>query len=174
MPQALSDWRMARSFIGNNGTASLESAELDFNIGTREAIEIASVYGHLPVTVITTSTSIAPVHAVQSLRVEDGTVEVLSNDAADADQFDNDSEVIFEQNKTFVSFDVATEGGGPAVAQSPTGQIVFANPILSAINLTHVVENVGLTTVGGLLLIEYRYVSLSDRELAFQFARRRR
>ena len=171
MPQAIADWRMARSFIGALGAA--ESVELDFNIGTQEAIEIASVAGNLAFGTITANAAPVTRTAQQSLRVEDGTIEVLAIDETSADAFDNDSEVMFEQFVNGVAFDGTTEGG--AAIAGVNHYIKYAEPILSPINLTHGVINQGsVSAVAAALLIEYRYVRLSLSELAFQFARRRR
>ena len=173
MVKAISDWRHARSAIGNAGTE--ETVELDFNIGNREAIEIASVQGLINISAVTEATSaIAPITTEQSLHIEDGTIEALSSASGDVDQFDNDSEVVYQQTATGVWFNGTTEAA--AVLQiHPEGLIVFAHPILSPINLTHRVDNAaGSMACLGVLLIEYRYVELSDQELAFQFARRRR
>lgn len=171
MPQAITDWRMARSFIGGLGAA--ESREMDFNIGTQEAIEIASISGHLAFGTITSAATILTRIAQQSVRVEDGTIEALDLDETDADVFDNDSEVIFEQFLNGIAADGTTE-----MAASISGvnyREVFAEPILSPINLSHGVINEGsVSAVSAVVVIEYRYVRLSLNELAFQFARRRR
>lgn len=171
MPQAITDWRTARSFIGALGSA--EGAELDFNIGTQEAIEIASVAGNLGFGTITSGSSILTRLAQQSLRIEDGTVEILAIDETSPDAFDNDSEVVFEQFLNGIAFDGSSEG---AAAINGVNLVVkFAEPILSPINPTHHVINSGsVSAVAAVLLIEYRYVRLSLNELAFQFARRRR
>lgn len=172
MVKAISDWRHARSMIGNAGTQ--ETVELDFNIGTREAIEIASVQGIINVSSITEAAAIAPIAVEQSLHVEDGTIEALNSAEGDADQFDNDSEVIYQQSATMVSFNGTTEAAA-YLQVHPSGIVVFARPILSPINLTHRSDNAaGSSGSACILLIEYRYVELSDQELAFQFARRRR
>lgn len=172
MTKPISDWRTARSFIG--AAATQETAELDFNIGTREAIEIASVLGIMNLTSLTEVTTISPVISEQSLHMEDGTIEVLSSAEADADQFDNDSEVIYQQTVINAAFNGTTEAAAMLVVM-PNSIVVFAEPVVSPINLTHRVDNAaGASGFGGILLIEYRYVELSDQELAFQFARRRR
>ena len=171
MPQAITDWRMARSFIG--GLAAAESAELDFNIGTQEAIEIASVSGHIALGTVTSGSTILARVAQQTLRIEDGVIEVLSIDETDVDVFDNDSEVVFEQDLNIIAFDGTTEGG--AAIDGTNFEKVYKSPILSPINPTHGVINSGsVSAIGATLLIEYRYVRLSLNELAFQFARRRR
>jgi len=172
MPKAISDWRFARSFIGNAGTQ--ETVELDFNIGNREAIEIASVLGIINISAITEAATIAPIAVEQSLHVEDGQIVALLSAATDADSFDNDSEVIYEQSATMVSFNGTTEGAA-YLTHVPSGLVVFANPIVSPINLTHRSDNAaGSSASACKLLIEYRYVELNNEELAFQFARRRR
>jgi hypothetical protein len=167
----ITDWRIARSQIGAVGAA--EQAVLDFNIGTAEAIEIASVAGKLALGTITSASTILARTAQQSLHIEDGTIVVLAIDETDADAFDNDSEVIFEQLLNAIAFDGTTEGA--AAIDGVNFTKTFAKPILSPINLTHAVKNEGsVTAVVAILLIEYRYVKLTTQELAFQFARRRR
>ena len=167
----ISDWRFARSFIGALGAA--ESVELDFNISTKEAIEIASVAGHLAFGTITSTGTIAPRLAQQSVRIEEGTIEVLSLDETDADVFDNDSELIFEQFLNGIAFDGTTEGA--AAIDGVNYERVFNKPVISPINLTHSVINEGsVSAVAAVVVIEYRYVELTTPELAFQFARRRR
>lgn len=167
----ITDWRTARSQIGALGAA--EGNELDFNIGTQEAIEIASIAGHLAFGTITSAATILTRLAQQSVRIEDGTVETLSLDETDADAFDNDSEVIFEHFLNGIAFDGTTEGG--AAIDGVNYERVFAEPILSPINLTHHVINEGsVSAVTAVVIIEYRYVRLTTQELAFQFARRRR
>jgi len=172
MPKAISDWRMARSMIGNAGT--LESVELDFNIGNREAIEIASVLGIINVSSITEGASILPIAVEQSLHVEDGQIETILSAETDADSFDNDSEVIYQQSATMVSFNGTTEGAA-YLEITPSGLVTYAHPIVSAINLTHRSDNAaGSSGSACILLIEYRYVELTNEELGFFFARRRR
>jgi len=172
MGRPLSDWRVARSFIG--AAAAEESAEMDFNIGQREAIEISSVLGLMGPTAVVSTTTPTPVLSEQSLHIESGTIDALNSTGAAADQFDRDTEVIYEQALSVIAFDGTTEGAG-AISVTPSGLVVFAEPILSPINLTHRVDNEGsVMDVGCTLLVYYRYVELSTSELAFQFARRRR
>lgn len=172
MPTAITDWRTARSFIGLGVVSSVESVELDFNIGTQEAIEISGIQGGLQPFSVVSAATIVPLIMQQSIHVEDGTLETLSIDATDADQFDNDSEVIFEQRAGLIAFDGTTEGG--AALEGFNKSYKFARPIISPINLTHRGENNGACTGIAVVIIEYRYVRLSTQELAFQFARRRR
>lgn len=171
MTVPLTDWRIARSFIGALGAA--ESSELQFNIGTQEAIEIASISGRLAFGTITSAATIVPRLAQQSLHLEDGAITVPDLDETDADVFDSDAEIIFEQFLNGIAFDGTTEGG--AAIDGVNIEKVFRRPFISPINPTHSVVNEGsVSAVSALLLIEYRFVKLDIRELAFQFSRRRR
>lgn len=172
MGRPISDLRIARSFIG--AAATEESVEIDFSIGRREAIEISAVLGTMAPTAAVATSTPTPVLAEQTLHIEDGTIEALSSTGGAPDQFDNDSEVLFHQVLSVIAFDGSTEAAG-ALSVTPSGLVTFPEPILSPVNLTHRADNEGaILDVGCTLMIYYRYVELSDRELAFQFARRRR
>jgi hypothetical protein len=175
MARPISDVRVARSFVGNNGAGAVETVELDFSLGSREAIEIFSIQGFMNHAAMPVTAGPVVNWNQQTLHVEDDALIVPNQQAADADQFDNDSEVIFEQILSAVV--VKDDVSGNAFLSSiitPNDAVVFAEPIRSPVNLTHRVENSGVATVGALLLIQYRYIELSDSELAFAFARRRR
>jgi len=170
----ITDWRIARSKIGQAGAGTLEEVELDFNIGSDEAIEIASVQGLMNMATATGGSTQAPVVAQQNLHIEDGTIELtLDTDVSAADQFDNDSEVFYSQAVNESTFNGTTEASS-YLTVTPSSQVVYREPIISPINITHAVKLITGITVIAIVLIEYRYVRLSDRELAFQFARRRR
>ena len=172
MSTVISDWRVSRSFIG--AAATEESVELDFNLGTREALEIAGILGTMGPTAAVATGTPTPVLSEQSLHIESGTIEALNSPGAAANQFERDSEVIYQQVLSVIAFDGTTEAAG-ALSVTPSGIVVFAEPFLAPINLTHRVDNEGaVLDVGCTLLIYYRYVELNDRELGFQFARRRR
>lgn len=172
MPKAISAWRMARSFIGN--TATQESVELDFNIGSREAIEIAGILGTLAPTAAVATGTPTPVLSEQTLHAEDGTIQALNSPASAADQFERDSEVLYHQVLSVIAFDGSTEAAG-AIAVTPSGWVTYPRPILLPFNPTHRSDNEGaVLDVGATLLLMYRYVQLSDTELALEFARRRR
>lgn len=175
MTQPISGWRFARSKIGNAGTGTVENAVLNFNIGPDEAIEIASVMGHLVHATADDAATMGQVQSVQRLHIEDGTLDTPGGvDVTEADDFDNDTEVIFEQFMTEITFNGTTEAAA-LMLQSPAEPVIYAERILSPINLSHTVEAPsGGVTVTGILMIEYRYVRLTDRELALQFSRRRR
>ena len=172
MVTAISGYRFARSFIGN--AATQETVELDFNIGTREAIEIAGILGTLAPTALVETSTPTPVLSEQSLHLEDGTIEALNSTGAAADQFENDTEVVYHQVLSAIGFRGVDEAAG-ALSVTPNGWVNYPRPILSPINPTHRVDNEGaVMDVGATLLILYRYVELSDKELALEFARRRR
>lgn len=172
MPVPITGWRVARSFIGGAGTE--ETAELDFNIPVNGAIEIAGVLGLPNVTVVASGASIGPVHSEQSLHIENGTIQLLATSADEADEFDTDSEVIYSQSVNLMAFDGTTEGAA-WLAITPSGLVTFPRPIISPINPTHRSDNdAAAADIGFILMIYYRYVRLSDRELGFEFARRRR
>lgn len=173
MPRAISDWRVANSFIGQAGVSSVETAELDFNIGSREAIEIAGVLGLLIISTITEVTTPAPIQAVQTLHIEDGMIQDVEVSTSEADNFDNDSEVIYQQVMN-VDAVIGVDEASEMIDVHPSGLVTFPAPILSPINLTHRAENNSNLTTAARLLIYYRYVALSDAELALQFSRRRR
>lgn len=175
MTQAISGWRFARSKIANAGTGTVETAVLNFNIGPDEAIEIVSILGHIVPATADDGAAIAPVQCVQRLHIEDGNLDTPGGiDVTEADDFDNDSEVMFEQFLTEITFNGTTEAA-VTYMQSPNGLIRFEEGVLLPINPTHSVETpTGGVTATGILLIEYRYVRLSDKELAMQFTRRRR
>lgn len=174
MTKPISDWRVANSHIGQGGVSTVETAELDFNIGAREAIEIAAVLGILILSTITESaTGIDPHAAIQTLHVEDGTIQDVEVSSSEADNFDNDSEVIYEQVMNMAAFNGTTEAAA-MLEVHPSGLVTFPEPIVSPINLTHRVENNSTSTVSARLFMYYRYVELTDAELALQFSRRRR
>lgn len=174
--RAISDVRVARSFIGA-GTASVaEATEIDFNLSTREAIRIYGIVGN-----INPADGVDPALAEtgsrlwdQSLHLEEGTVTAPNTAGAAADQFETDDEIIFHQQLLMVLYGVAANGtGGVSVESSPNGLVTFPEPILSVVNPTHRVSP-DEEEAGFELLIYYDYVELSDSELALAFARRRR
>ncbi len=173
MTKPISDWRVANSHIGQAGVSSVESAELDFNIGSREAIEIAGVQGILILSTVVAAATFAPHQAVQTLHIEDGTLQDVEVSTSEADVFDNDSEVIYEQVMNIDAL-IGVDEAAAMLEVHPGGLVTFPRPILSPINLSHRVENNSGSTVSARLLIHYRYVELTDAELVLQFSRRRR
>jgi len=173
MVKAISDVRVARSFIGAGTPSTVETVELDFNLSTREAIRIYGVLGNINkadgVAIVVTDAARLWDH---SLHLEEGTLTAPNTAGAAADQFENDDEIIYHQHLAHVHF-MGANGGGMGIESSPNGIVTFPEPILSVVNPTHRVspdEEEG----GYELFIYYDYVELSDGEMALAFARRRR
>lgn len=173
MVKRISDVRVARSFIGAGTPSVVETAELDFNLSTREAIRIYGILGNINkadgvAIVVTDAARIWD----QSLHLEEGTLTAPNTAGATADQFENDDEIIYHQQLMHVHF-MGANGGGMGVAVTPNGLVTFPEPILSVVNPTHRVSS-DEEEAGFELLIYYDYVELSDGEMALAFARRRR
>lgn len=173
MVKVISDVRVARSFIG--GAASgRETVELDFNLGTREAIRFYGCSGSIRIASLFAS-GVAPVLGFwdQSLHLEDGTLTTPNTAGTEADQFDNDDEIIFHQQRTLAALDDTAGTGGLSLETSPNALVRFPEPIISPVNPSHTVF--ADTVVAGFeLFMYYDYVELSDAELGLAFARRRR
>jgi len=170
--KAISDVRVARSFIGA-GASAQETVELDFNLSTREAIRIYGIIGNILVA-SGIGASVEPVGLLwdQSLHLEEGTITVPNTAGIAADQFENDDEIIYHQYCHIQA--MSSSGiGGLAMQVTPSGMVRFPEPILSVVNPTHR-EQSDEEEAGFELLIYYDYVELSDNEMALAFARRRR
>ena len=174
MVRQISDVRVARSFIGGGTPSVAETAELDFNLSTREAIRIYGITGQIN---IADGIAVPTTHGAriwdQSLHLEEGTVTAPNTAGAAADQFENDDEIIYTQQFTINLFGLAAGGGGMGHALTPSGLVTFPTPILSVVNPTHRV-NLDEEEAGFELLIYYDYVEMNDNEMALAFARRRR
>ena len=175
MSRAISDVRVARSFIGGGTPSTAETSELDFNLSTREALRIYGVSGNIRI-----MDGVDPVLAEtggriwhQSLHLEEGTVDIPNTAGTAADQFENDSEIIFHQWAQMALYGIAVASGGLGLQTTPTGLVTFPEPIISVVNPTHRVQ-LDEEEAGFELLIHYDYIELSDGEMALAFARRRR
>ncbi len=174
MTRAISDVRVARSFLGSVASTA-KTVELDFNLSTKEAIRIYGVLGNIRV-----NDGVDPILALtggriwdQSLHLEEGTVDAPNTSGGTADQFENDSEIIYHQYWAMHLYSIAVAGGGLGVTQSPASLVTFPEPIISVVNPTHRVSP-DEEEAGFELLIYYDYIELSDGEMALAFARRRR
>lgn len=173
MVKVISDVRVARSFIGG-ALSAVETVELDFNLGTREAVRFYGIVGTIRISDAFPSGA-APVLGSwdQSLHLEDGTVTAPNTSGLAADQFDNDDEIIYHQLAALAALDDTAGTGGLSLEQTPNGMVTFPEPIISPLNPTHRVSSAEVTA-GYELLMYYDYVELSDAELGLAFARRRR
>ncbi len=175
MSKVISDVRVARSFVGSVASTA-KVVELDFNLSTREAIRIYGVHGNIRV-----ADGVDPALAAtggriwdQSLHLEEGTVDAPNTAGSTADQFENDSEIIYHQYFGMQLFGVAANGtGGLGLSVTPSGLVRFPEPLISVVNPSHRVSP-DEEEAGFELLIYYDYIELSDGEMALAFARRRR
>ena len=174
MVKAISDVRVARSFVGT-AASTTDTTELDFNLSTREAIRLYGVAGTIRV-----ADGVDPLLVEtggriwnQSLHLEEGTVDTPNTAGAAATQFENDSEIIYTQHYNLHVYGIAVASGGLGILVQPNGLVQFPEPILSVVNPTHRTQS-DEEEAGYELLIYYDYVELSDSELALAFARRRR
>lgn len=174
MSRTLTDWRFARSFIGNNSAGSGEDNELDFDLAGDIALEIASVHGMVNIFDITENTTLVSPFAQNSLHLNSGTLETINQEAGEGDQFEIDSNIIFEQ---LVNYKVVIDAAATHAAIDVTETslyIVYTKPVLLVTNPSHQVAVDADVTASGILRIEYRYVELSAAELGLAFARRKR
>lgn len=172
MPRPVTDIRVARSFIGHNAANTRETVVLDFDIGAQEAIEIFGVFGIVGITAVPSPAVSAQDDLTVSLHLEDGTITGPEVSATSNDRFTTDEEVIFEQRYSLLArVDAASAG----FSQEGTHHnVIYPEPILSVINPSHSSNTSANITGQSALHIHYRYVRLTNDELAFQFARRRR
>jgi hypothetical protein len=174
VPTALSDIRIARSFIGHTSAANVEQTQvLDFDLGVQEAIQIFGVFGTMLPNVAAATGTFHNL-ATQTLHLEDDTLAEIPVDDADADLFESDSEVVYQQELGMIFYNGTTEAAGSSYI-NPSGLFTFIDPILAAANLTHRTEsNTTDMDLAASMFIHYRYVRLNTNELAFAIARRGR
>lgn len=175
MATPISGVRIATSFITHEGGATPSTQEIDFDMGPNEAIEIFGVQGiqssHATLTMSTTP----DVHSsVQTLHLEDDNPRDPGHQIADTDAVFLDDEIIYMQAWELVEFDDGATGGAFSQSIHPVDLVQYPQPIITAQNPTHAIVSDGADTdCAGTLLIHYRYVRLTQQELAFAIARRR-
>jgi len=175
MPTIISGPRRARSSTTPSG-ASTTTRVLDFNFASDQGIQIEAVLGSLSardVDPAPSDTVPATIAVAQSLHLEEGTIEDLPfTIGEDGDSID--TEVFFSQDALgmFQTGTTNTFGAGGA-GPSSVLYVPFRDPILVARNITHRGES-GATGQDGLckVLIYYRYVRFSLKELGLVLARR--
>jgi len=174
MPTPLSGPRRARSFVTPAG-GNIVSRVLDFNFASDQGIEITAVLGNVmshDASPAVSDTVPAELHVVQTLHLEEGTIEVVRfADGDDEDQID--TEIFFQQHASGMFQVPSTAGGGGGSGASSTLYVPFIEPILVARNITHSArDNTSGQTSKGSVLIYYRYVKFSIQELGLILARR--
>ena len=174
MVSAISDIRIAKSFIGANAALAIETVELDFNLDAADAIEIFGVAGALHLGVASEPVAATRDSYLQSLHIEDQQVTAPPFAPGDPDSFETDDEVIFQQQLSMVTVvDTVNTHAAMMWMLTPNEWQTFAKPVISPVNLTHRVET-GILTATATIFIQYRYVRMSNSEIAFAFSRRRR
>jgi len=175
MAKVISGLRVARSFVTPSGAVTV-SRELDFNLGSDQGIQIEAVLGigvFADNSPAASDTVLVQATAIQTIHLETATIEDPPQVGGE-DEDDIDTEIIFAQTFGHVVQVPATAGGGGgSIFVTPSGLVVFAQPIQTARNITHS----GKTEASGQELfghvyIYYRYVEFTNAELGFLLARR--
>lgn len=172
MVKALSTVRIAR-MRRTNVTNTQETMELDFALGLRQGVEIYAVeFGALEI--IPTVGALATEWALMELHARIGALEG-GLDSFPADDSILNSSIIAAAVMQQTTLDGTTEAGFSSIwltAKSWNFIDLIGKPYLVAQNVTGrwITKDSSLDINGGQITIYYRYVSLSDAELAEQFA----
>lgn len=158
------------------GAATVETRELDFQLGANQGISVEGVLGYGIAhddSPAVSDTVPAFTIGTQTLHLETGAIEsipTLAGEEAD----DIDTEIFYVQQFTQI-FQVPSTagGGGGSMHVTPSGLVTFSKPIETARNISHS----GLSRAAGQncemgVLIYYRYVLFSNAEIGFLLARR--
>lgn len=177
MASPLTNVRIATSLVTHEGGSTATEQEIDFELATQEAIEIFAVLG-VPTSLenfTSTGATIQAPSGIQTLHLEDDNPRDVGFEISATDVVFLDDEVIYEQSVMALELEDDTNGVGVGgLAVTPNQLIVFPQPVLSARNLTHsVVTSTTNIDFVGQLFIHYRYVRLTQTELAFAIASRR-
>lgn len=173
MVKALSTVRIARS-RRTSFTNVEETQEIDFALGLRQGIEIFAVeFGALEF-ILTPSSAFRNDWALMELHGRIGALEG-GLDSFPADDTILNSSLIAAAVYQVQNLDGTTEAAssqGWITEKSWNFEQLIGKPYLTAQNLTMrgITKNSTMVVNGGQITIYYRYVSLSDAELAQQFA----
>jgi len=163
--------RVAHSVLTPAGGAVV-SAELDFQLGSRQGIEIHGVLGGMLASDADAggSSTVTEINCDQTLHLETGTLETVPNTAG-SDAANTDSEIFYRQSYHGVQL-VSTVGGFGSHL-SPTGIVMFPETIKASRNISHRCEVIESGTSWEMwLLIYYNYVEFSLAELGVLLSRR--
>ena len=176
MPRVISGQRVGRSFVSPTGAANAVSRVLDFQLAADQGVQLEAVLGYGVLhddSPATSDTVPAVARAIQSLHLEEGTTEVLDFAAGDDDD-ELDTEVVWVQSFAEVFQVPATAGGGGgSLTVTPSGLVVFPDPIVSPRNITHkgYTFEADCDLEAGILFY-YRYVQFTNAELGVLLSRR--
>jgi len=170
MPTPLTGLRIATSYLTPSGVAS-DSAEIDFQLGAQEGIEIFSVVGTVTILAEALAAASTETQAEQTLHLRTGTLETVPNASGEDAQL-IDSSIFYRQDITVLGQE--TSGiGSAAIAITPQGLVPYPEPIFSSQNITHLAEGHEASWVFGMgIHIFYRFVKFSLSELGLILARR--
>lgn len=176
LARVLTNTRIATSFYTHEAGSTQGGQEVDFDLGTNQAIEIFSVFGVVDSLENITAVATLQAPSVQhSLHLEDDNPRDTGLEITDTDLVELNDEVIYKQSVVSVQAHDTTNGVGSAgLAITPTGMVTYPEPILTAANLQHQFKASGTNMdIAATLYIFYRYVLLSNQELAGIIAVRR-
>jgi len=179
MVRALSTVRIARS-RRTSFTNVEETQEIDFSLGLRQGIELyAAEFGALEFI----DTALATYNtrwALMELHARVGALEGGYDSFPADDTILNSSIIAAAVHQAMTQDEAATTGGSAAAMgwlAGPSWNFVelLGGPMLLATNLTFrgITKSSSMVVNGGQVTLYYRYVSLTDAELANQFALRR-
>lgn len=163
--------RVAHSMLSPAGGAVV-SVELDFQLGSRQGIEIHGILGGMQISDFDAGggSTLTEVNADQTLHMETGTLETVPNVAA-ADTQNTDSEIFWRQSYTGAQ--IISTVGALAGLITPNGLVSFPETIKASRNITHRTEVVEAGTLFEMwVLIYYNYVEFTLAELGVLLARR--
>jgi len=169
--------RIGRSFLSPTGATNELEAELDFQLGPQQGIEIVAVQGYGILhddTPAVSDTVPITARATQTLHLETGATEDIPVAAA-ADAVDIDTEIFWIQFFALHIIMGATVTFGAGISHSvmPPGITYFDVPILSPRNITHKATTEGADQdLEAGVMVHYYYVTFSNAELGVLLARR--
>lgn len=176
MSKPISALRIASSILTGAG-AQVLTAELDFDLGIDQGIEIFGVLGNVievsDSTLVAADDALNNVAGLQTLHLETG---ALSDplDAGGDDAVRIDTEIFYRQDALAVVQNHATAQAGAGIVVTPAGLLTFPVPILTARNITHRLESLATDqNVIMAVLVYYRFVDLETNEQVFLLQRNR-
>lgn len=178
MAKDLTGLRVAKAFL-NNTTTTVSELEADFDLSRGEGIAIYRIQLEMIASAVAFSSTFDSHAAHFSVHAENDNLESVQ-DLLTADQFQNDSEIIFESGLTaWAQVEAATRGGSAAgMLWSAPNYInyveVAGKPLILAANPTvRAITTDAELLVSGNFTFYYKYVELTDAEVREAFFRSR-
>ena len=179
MPKSLSAIRIARARFTNVVNVA-ETLEIDFSLGLRQGIQIYAIEFGVLEFIKTPSTSLTQDFGLMAVHARIGALEGGMDTFPADDTILNSSILATAVISNMLQEEAATRGGSAAAFSwmSPKSwrfRDLIGEPLLVAQNLTFraVTKTATASMNGPQATLYYRYVSLTDKELAEQFALRR-